>query len=837
MGEMFGDITVKSRPLRLAFLIPPDKTVLRKVIQTNYTLWGGTFNPIITLYARPAKAWKGHPNDKISLAKRALGYVRAFDPDILVDCTANGLPPYLQSSGRAVIKIDEIWSGFASDPGERVPKYGVGLFELLNALYKEYFEAIRRFPVKVVLPQLPDQHQLFWSATVGELPKTFTEVAEADYGKAIDFEKISIDPTTYDSIRAADRIFPRQVTRFHLESETTGSHRDDALAFYMDADQLMDVVDFWNLRALGRSVIPIPKQFAQIPEYQEFVRGYVRANYRVSRFNPSIPYGTRIICSFNSEMSELQDLAKSLNVEKLFDAKVDFRALTLQHWYPRIWDEWAMGKDGATPDNVSCSEHTVAFSDTEGTVSFDLLKPEFVDDVPLGGPRYANEIYPKFYGAKENIRADVLPYDHGQAVLRAAGGWMSLRDELRIGRTGLVHLVSWNRRVNWKIPLAEEIFFAWLQDKGFDAKLSTCGILAKEVYSQLGGWLYPLTHERVLKLVERMNKGDEGDEDAGARRHQPRRSSKPPARAVGEQRERRVPSKGMPLGAVRKELKKADPTGNLYRSLVEKRVFQLGYRTQCIHCRRASWYGVDSLKNELVCPLCYKTISAISAVDFDNHGSWFLKTAGGASVGNYADGGFCVLLTLNFFERNHSLQTTPVMSFDATNKGSGKPLEADFGLMWQETVYGEAQDGILFAECKSYNSFEKKDFERMRTLAKQFPGAALAFCTLRSELTPNEIRELKKITKAGMKYWKPERPINPVLILTGTELFDFIGPPHCWDGITIPEWAKRAHTVLEVCNATQSIHLGLPHWQETWEAQFQARRQKRLTRSNRKKRH
>jgi hypothetical protein len=48
------------------------------------------------------------------------------------------------------------------------------------------------------------------------------------------------------------------------------------------------------------------------------------------------------------------------------------------------------------------------------------------------------------------------------------------------------------------------------------------------------------------------------------------------------------------------------------------------------------------------------------------------------------------------------------------------------------------QDGIFFAEYKSYNEFEANDFERMRALAEQFPSAILAFCTLSKSLTPPE---------------------------------------------------------------------------------------------------
>jgi hypothetical protein len=230
------------------------------------------------------------------------------------------------------------------------------------------------------------------------------------------------------------------------------------------------------------------------------------------------------------------------------------------------------------------------------------------------------------------------------------------------------------------MPLAEDIFFAWLRDKGFAAELSPCGRLAKQVYSQLGGWLSVLTNEPLLALFERMNKG--GDD--------------------GE---------GRPLGAVKNELKSiGSPMSTLYQSLVNRGVFQLGYKTQCTHCGRASWYRLTELATDLVCPLCHKSLDAISAVDSANQGAWHLKTAGPFSVGNFADGSYSVLLSLNFFKQDRSLQITPVMSFKAKHTTLTNELEADLGLMWQETALGETQDGMLFAECKSYNKFERKDF-------------------------------------------------------------------------------------------------------------------------------
>ncbi len=789
---MFGDITVKCRPLRLAFLIPPDKAALRKAIQVNSTLWGGTYNPIIPLYAQVPKTWRMYPGQKVVMKDRVAGYVRAFDPDFLVDCTGGKLPPYVADVGRPTISVDDIWSNFFSEKQDGAPQYGIGVFELLSGIFKEHFEVVHRFPSKVAFPVFPKEHALFWAATVGEFLAPIQEAVEAGYSEALDIEKPTIGPQNYESILQTYQFLPRNISRYEVKTDGVGFSRESSYAFYMDATKFADIVDFWNLRALGRWVIPVPKQFVAVPEYITLIRNFVRDQYRVNPHNSAITHGTNVIRSSSSTMPELEALADALDLKTILPDNPDARLLALQHWYPRVWDEWAMGRDNAAPDNVSSLSEDFSFPYVTDSVSFDLVKPEFIVEALSETPRYANEIYPKFYGEGAKILADVLPYDHGPEVLRiAGGGYLFLRDEFRIARTGLIHLVKWRQHSRWKLPL-------WLKDKGFVAELSTCGRLAKQMHSQLAGWTSVLTNEPLLALFDKMTKGGED-------------------------------GKGLSLGEVKNTLRSIGANGNrLYESLVERNVFQLGYKTQCTHCGRASWFSVSEFAKKLECPLCFKELDAISAVDSDNKGTWHLKTAGPFSVDKFADGSYSVLLSLHFLQEDRSLQTTPVMSFNARHATTGKTLEADLGAMWQETVYGETQDGLLFAECKSYNEFKRKDFDRMNDLAEQFPGAILAFCTLRKELTPREIKEIQKITKAGMKQWKVERPINPVLVLTGHELFSLYGVPHCWDAISIPDWAKRTHTLLGACNATEAIHLGMPHWQEAWTAERAKKKKRRV---------
>ena len=109
------------------------------------------------------------------------------------------------------------------------------------------------------------------------------------------------------------------------------------------------------------------------------------------------------------------------------------------------------------------------------------------------------------------------------------------------------------------------------------------------------------------------------------------------------------------------------------------------------------------------------------------------------------------------------MRISPAFSF--TGEKDGTKLEADFALFWQEAIFGERREGLAFGECKTYRRFEERDFKRMRDIAKACPGAVLVFSTLR-KLTEFEIKKIGSIAKRGRKYWKSERPLNPVCLVT-----------------------------------------------------------------------
>jgi hypothetical protein len=462
----------------------------------------------------------------------------------------------------------------------------------------------------------------------------------------------------------------------------------------------------------------------------------------------------------------------------------------MHHSYPRIWDDWARDKDNVNPHDIYFgTEKENEIADGKSRLVLPVSLPEGIESSFTGNAQFANEISFSVYGELEKY-AEVFPQIYGDNLARSLDSYK--RREWRVGRNGLVRMVESFRSVSWELPLAEKIFSAWLQDNGWSFESSTSGMLAKELYKQIDGWTFGISDKRLINLIEEM------------------------ARSVdGEGRDK-------PVAEIKSKMRQFFGNDNRLDKFLELDLFVLGVNAQCPNCQRSSWYELEKLDKRLKCPKClidFKSIDSLS------NGKWSYKIVGPLSVANHADGAICVVLTVDLFSdrKMSSVQTTPVYSFNVIKKSNKKKLEADFAFLWRESPYGEIQDGVAFGESKTFNEFKKADFERMKAVAKDFPGAVLIFSTLRDKLTQFEIEELKKLSKMGNRRWKSERPINPVMILTETELFSPHGPPYCWPDNEHKKY-QDCHGILGLAKATQQKYLGVKAWDVVWHEEYENRR-------------
>lgn len=800
---MFGSANIKTRPLRIAYLVDPNNVrQVREAIKISSTLWGGDYFPIISLYKRMPSTWRDGPIKAPSAKSVILGYIEAFDPDVFVQFSKD-LPDFIGNLGIKIVKPDEIWS-VLDDDNNLSPKYGLGIFELLNDIFEENFKFKMKYPIEVIFPKIPKQYSLFWASWFGELPSKVIPQLKKSYFEPLDIKTPDLKLTDIKHLMSGGVLFARRVTHHQIESYGGGFRRDGYI-YFLDATKVDDIIDFWNLRAIGRTVLPLPKQLKDDPNIKEIVINFLKANRRPWRHNPKVFDFTSIVRSRNSTMEEIQEYVKTLEIDK---DKLSEPYFSLQHWYPRVWNEWARDKDGAMPSDIYGEEEgSVEITDSqEFRIGFKSLLPKFAQKYSHHGePRCANEISFRFYGESEYI-AEVFPKSFGENFIRTISGLTSFRGDWRVGRNGLVKLVKDGFNETREIPLAEKVFFSWLKDLGWEVKLSSAGLLAKQIHKKLDGFISVLTNEKLIGLLEHMSGGSVKQDGS------PIKDNK-----INQERD-------LSVGEVKTRLNDV-ARNNLHDYLVEKGVFKIGLRLQCPHCLRNSWFSLEGVSEKFVCPRCLNVFPAIGNIDSS---TWCYKTAGPFSVPNYADGAYAVLLTAEFFNdrKMTTLQTTPALSFVAEAPGKIN-IEADLAAFWQESFYGEKKDGIFFCECKTYGAFQKKDFDRMRYLAKTFPGAILVFSTLRKSLTKKEIVSITKITKTGRKYWKVDRPINPVLILTGNELLNHFGPPYCWED-AIRKKFDRAHGLIALSDVTQQLYLNLPSWQTEWHEKWEKEHSKRM---------
>ena len=623
------------------------------------------------------------------------------------------------------------------------------------------------------IPRFGTHFRLFLSSVFGKLPENFDEVFWEKFAETLEAQKIKCSTSNYAEFFDPQNLFFRRMTALYLKPEIPRKR----CVFFLDATKSLDIIDYWNLRAIGWNVFPVPKQFIRSDKTKLPILDFIEKKHMPCDSNLEIDSPTTILKSRSVSEDEHRRFCDLLEEVKVVSKTS----------YPRVWDQRERALDQVQCREVEAgtTEHDISMNGEE--IRFKTLDPKFIMRGTLPIPRFANEIELKFEQGNA-LFAEVIP----------EGGWELTKNlgrfqisEWRISKKGLVYLSRHSRSTfSFPLPQAEEVFTRWLESKDWRVELSSPGRIAKQMIQQLGGvdgtWI--LAQEGILQLLKKMNSSDQ--------------------KSVSEEFVRGEVQKIANQGKYKRE----GGAENIIQRLIDAKVFQLGMEIQCSICTKRSWYSVKAADYELQCPQC---LSQISFPPDSKKVKWAYRTLGPFSLPNQADGAYTVLLTLRFFSDLLLLggATTPLMSFTAQKDGM-KPLEADLALFFQVSGIVNSSHELIFAECKTFNDFEKQDVKRMTDLGKAFPNAVLVFATLKKKLSNNEKKIFLPMVNDSRKNWEKGFPFNPVLILTGTELF--------WQS-GLSEWQQKMQEkirlihhssaprsqLLELCDSTQQAYLNM----------------------------
>lgn len=771
-----GTVKVKLRPIKLAFLVnPKDKESLLKAIEINTFLWGGMYNPIIPTYKRIPPNWEGLPSKSLSAQNIIAGYLDNFDPDYVVpmgECAEYSLDIGYRE------KIEDVSEILAPVEKNGVPNYGIGLFEILNHFFEEELKFQRRYPEDICVPRFKTNFSLFFASVFGTLSENIDAIFWESFAEPLEAKKIDCSASNYAELLDPQKLFLRRIVNLYLEPK----RRWEQYIFFLDATKPLDIMDYWNLRAIGWNVLPVPKQFTRSDETKLPILNLIAENYLPRHSNPEIHRRTTILKSRSISGDEHQHLLKSLEQSKIGS----------QILYPRIWDENVRESDHAECCELEAdtAEHNV--STNQEPIYFKTVYPKFFSRSGRHGrPSFANEVEWRLSDDKI-LFAEAIPEGDDKQALSIVGS--GLRDEWRLFRKGLVYL-SWHSEQTLYLtsPHAEGVFTRWLKSKGWITELSPAGRIAQQMLQQLQGirgtWV--LASEGIIQLLSKMNRSE---------------GKFLSAEFVRDKIFREIANEDRIF-----RLKGED----ILHHLIAAKVFQLGMKIQCPVCTKHSWYSVKTGDYELQCPQCLTEFSFPS--DFQKV-KWAYRTVGPFSSSNQADGAYTVLLTLRFFWKIifSDSEMTPLMSFTA--KKDTVEIEADLALFFQESRSRHSKTHLIFAECKTFNSFRKKDIDRMKDLGKTFPEAVLVFAKLEESLSGEEKRILCPLVNRSRRHRKNGRPFNPILILTGIELISEQHFYQNWEKIGGIH-AKLAENciganLLELCDFTQQIYLDMAPWSQ-----------------------
>lgn len=786
-----GTITIRVRPLRVGFLVDPaDRAGLYRAIELSTFLWGGSYNPIIPAYRRTPSKWESHRVRRLPLPSDIVeGYLNGFDPDLVVPVGICANRTF-QVGNRDIVKADEL-IGDLKDSAS--PQYGIGFIDLLNDFIEKELKYKRNDNLQVIFPKLPRAYRLFLASVFGALPKEAQQIIDKYFVDIPGISKVNLTLNQFPQLLKSHNVFPRRLTSWKLEEQTLrGSY-----LFVCDSKSAQDIIDYWNLRAACYYVVPIPIQVANERNLKEFATEFIEANSRPYRHNPQMFHRTTVLRSRSLTEETVKAFCQSLNIPK--DEHNDEPKFLLQWCYPRLWDDWARENASEGIAFPFSYGHERRISEGEDRVELRSQDPKFDAFRDYSGkPRFANEFSFRFYGSKEPM-AEVFP--EGSRELSSAIGRTGYH-HWRFAKLGPVFLAHSRRDLIFlELPLAEAVMTEWFRERGWKVSLSGPGRIAKQLLKQLGGTygISKLAHKGVIELLGELEK------EAGK-----------PQQYVVEKLKHVIQSDGLFYDADR-----------FLEGLLSANALRLGTKIQCPVCTRYNWYELNALDYELRCRFCLSDFSP--PLKSPKNIEWSYRAHGPFAI-SIAQGAFTVLLTLKLIG-GPDQGITPLFSYVAER--DGKVLEADLTCLYKPSTWRETGTFVIHAECKSFNRFKLVDIERMKELALAFPGSALIFATLNSELQESEMKLIRDLAVSEREKRLLGKPSSPVILLTGTELFSYhIADNWKGKGGLFEAWSHRSFELTQLtilADATQQLYLNLPSWFEWSEAEREKLRQKQVS--------
>jgi hypothetical protein len=513
---------------------------------------------------------------------------------------------------------------------------------------------------------------------------------------------------------------------------------DHAGFFVGDADNIDDLVCFWNLRAADIQLYFLDP--AHLDRYTLIRPEYQRQTLAALTGFPD-PHG-RIAIWSRGEI--IEDALKLFDGQPLMGCPVSgplvWRSGAVHPPMMVLGEGSSLGIFGQESDRprVSFSLEAKPFCSDDWFFSQHLVASIALydgDDRYTFSPPYVPE-WKEFFGQRMHYTLDKIRVERG--------------------RIGIIVDATDHDSFLYGLPfstLVEQLFAS----VGLRAKLSPSGLITRQLISRLGG----LDGARVFRIpgVRRLLK-TYGPRDAftakaafqligGKDRHNPEANFADHKDLYIEPREH-----GTEL-----------TPQMVFAYLVEKGIFRIGAELTCANCNLSSWIALDALKQENVCELCGATFRATRQLV---NSVFRYRRTGVLGLEKNTQGAIPVVLALHQLGVNlggidRQCFSAPSYDFEPNPEVDLPTCEIDFLIIIPRTRGDKAE--ILLGECKDVGGLiDADDVENLKSIADALPSNRFKTYIVFAKLGPFTCEEITLVRTLNGPYQRR------VILLTAREL-------------------------------------------------------------------
>ena len=796
MVRISGKINL--RPTRIGFLVrPADTASIRRIMRWSTCLWGGRSNPIIPVGRYPACWREEHAVMRKPDRDVAREYMKFFEPDVLVEAEP-GLATSIGYGALAddhyqtqLVGLDDLYSS----EGDYRPRFCFGL-SVIDA-YEDIYQSQRQFVLRDSRPVLifndtklsPIVEAVFGAFPSEERAKDFLQ----SYDDVFRPVAADLDVEHWFQLFRDGAITPFAPTYHMIEIEPRG--RSQLSFFIFDHTKPADLIDYWNKRLFETPVYPVPLCWLQ--ELAPAIVDMITRNHRPI---PNNAFGTKfwstVYFGRSIKRGKIIELTRAhlagCPAGALHPGEVWHPKVPTEHHGP-ICERHALTVDSA-PFDVELIEGN--------TLRFDTVAPAFANRFGGGDYRWANVVTLSSF----QTDAFALTYPSNLEDRTTPRVFRSPREQSVITREGWV-LGQHFKGLSGQIKLADgpSAIGEWLERKEIKSELSGAGRIAKQMIESLGSlWgSHLIADEETICLLNRMATQEvvRGAADEATRRQYE-------GRTVEARRWKTLISKRAKDHSPRLTIDEFTKHG----------ILKLGLAIACSNCTHGNWFGLDDVSYEVTCERCLK---AFPFPQGEISARWKYRVTGPFSVPNFAEGAYCVVLTLNLFNLKLGLASDVSMTYATGLNLTHEQFqrEADFAFWYSKDAdFGQrSEPRFVFGEAKSFaeEAVTDRDIEGLKLVAEAVPGSVVVVSVLKATFSDTEKERLTNFTKWG---WEriDGRPRAQLLLLTGIELFADFNVRMAWEraGAPYPEGAGYHvfHDLDAFAQVTQKVHLGLDYY-------------------------